>query len=121
MIPKLRERWQHPIRVIISIPIETDALTPSRLKSTFAAISSLTDDSLPPPIPFPLARVAKTDGQLVDTSEGAVAPEPSNEEKERAGTLDKETIYISIATPDSSVVYYKLSKGIKKPHDVPDE
>ncbi|WVQ98072.1 hypothetical protein IAU59_005194 [Kwoniella sp. CBS 9459] len=35
--------------------------------------------------------------------------------------LDKETIYTAIVTPDSTVVYYKLSKGIKKPADIPDE
>jgi len=35
--------------------------------------------------------------------------------------LDREMIYIAIVTSDSTVVYYKLSKGIKKPADIPDE
>lgn len=36
-------------------------------------------------------------------------------------TLDAETIYVAIGSPDSTIVYYKLSKGIRKPHDIPDE
>jgi len=49
------------------------------------------------------------------------------EEKEEvpgggSGTeLDKEMIYMGIVTSDSTVVYYKLTKGIKKPADIPDE
>lgn len=35
--------------------------------------------------------------------------------------IDRETIYLAIVTTDSTVVYYKLSKGIKKPADIPDE
>lgn len=35
--------------------------------------------------------------------------------------LDKEMIYMGIVTTDSTVVYYKLTKGIKKPADIPDE
>lgn len=40
---------------------------------------------------------------------------PTNDE------LDAETLYLAITTTDSTVVYYKLSKGIKKPADIPDE
>jgi hypothetical protein len=36
-------------------------------------------------------------------------------------TLDIETLYMAIVASDSTVVYYKLTKGIKKPADVPDE
>lgn len=35
--------------------------------------------------------------------------------------IEKETIYMGIVTTDSTVVYYKLTKGIKKPADIPDE
>jgi len=37
------------------------------------------------------------------------------------GEIDAETIYMAIATTDSTVVYYRLSRGIKKPADIPDE
>ena len=35
--------------------------------------------------------------------------------------IDKDMIYMAIVTADSTVVYYRLSKGIKKPADIPDE
>lgn len=35
--------------------------------------------------------------------------------------IDAETIYVAIGSSDSTIVYYKLSKGIRKPHDIPDE
>ena len=37
------------------------------------------------------------------------------------GAIDRGMIYIAIVTSDSTVVYYKLTKGIKKPADIPDE
>lgn len=40
---------------------------------------------------------------------------------EKSEEFDMETIYMAIVTGDSTVVYYKLSKGIKKPADIPDE
>ena len=55
---------------------------------------------------------------------GQDIPEEEEEEKETVETeaeLDKEMIYMGIVTTDSTVVYYKLTKGIKKPADVPDE
>ena len=55
---------------------------------------------------------------------GQDIPEEEEEEKETVKTeaeLDKEMIYMGIVTTDSTVVYYKLTKGIKKPADVPDE
>lgn len=42
-------------------------------------------------------------------------------ELEKNEEIDKEMIYMGIATSDSTVVYYKLTKGIKKPADIPDE
>ena len=41
--------------------------------------------------------------------------------EERNVELDRQTIYMAIVATDSTVVYYKLSKGIKKPADIPDE
>ena len=35
--------------------------------------------------------------------------------------LDREMIYVAIVASDSTTVYYKLSKGIKKPADIPDD
>jgi hypothetical protein len=47
--------------------------------------------------------------------------ETVKEEEDVSEELDKEMIYMAITTTDSTVVYYKLSKGIKKPADIPDE
>ena len=47
-----------------------------------------------------------------------------NDEESGSGSgleLDKEMIYMGIVTSDSTVVYYKLTKGIRKPADIPDE
>lgn len=43
------------------------------------------------------------------------------EAKETNNEIDKEMIYMAIVTSDSTVVYYRLSRGIKKPADIPDE
>lgn len=44
------------------------------------------------------------------------------EHNEKGGEeIEKETIYMGIVTSDSTVVYYKLTQGIKKPADIPDE
>jgi hypothetical protein len=67
-------------------------------------------DTLPQPLP-----------PLIETPKSGFEVEGTEDTDSDEQTLDKETIYISIATPDSSVVYYKLTKGIKKPQDVPDE
>jgi hypothetical protein len=58
-------------------------------------------------------------------AKGEDIPE-EKEEASESGTgtgteLDKEMIYMGIVTSDSTVVYYKLTKGIKKPADIPDE
>jgi hypothetical protein len=108
--------------MILPVALDSDALTPARLKVLYNELESINEDELPPPVQSPLAPVAPKDGEVANTMyEGAAPVGPNDEEKAQAGHLDKETFYISIATPDSSVVYYKLSKGIKKPHDVPDE
>lgn len=35
--------------------------------------------------------------------------------------FDPDTLYTAIVCADSTVVYYKLSRDIRKPHDIPDE
>ena len=35
--------------------------------------------------------------------------------------IDTDTLYMAIVTTDSTVVYYKLARGIRKPADIPDE
>jgi hypothetical protein len=51
------------------------------------------------------------------------AGDPNGEKADEEGNkeLDTEMIYLGITIEDSTVVYYKLSKGIKKPADIPDE
>jgi hypothetical protein len=49
----------------------------------------------------------------------AIVPETA--QTEGVNAFDTDTLYLAISTTDSSVVYYKLSKGIKKPADIPDE
>ncbi|KAJ9122074.1 hypothetical protein QFC24_004301 [Naganishia onofrii] len=105
-----RKSLADPIRLILPLAININSLTPDALQSIFAALQSLEVNTLPQPLP-PLIETPKS-GFEVDSVEDSDSAE---------ATLDKETIYISIATPDSSVVYYKLTKGIKKPQDVPDE
>jgi hypothetical protein len=90
------------MRLVVPLPLHTTSLTPTALKSIFKALSALSVFRLPPILP----------SQLEGTPAG-----PSDSKPE----LDKETIYLAIVSTDSTVVYYKLSKGIKKPADVPDE
>jgi len=114
---------EHPIRMILPVVLDTDVLTPARLKVLYRELELIDENELPPPVSSPLASIINKDSADVANSmyEGAAPVGPNDEERAQAGHLDRETFYISIATPDSSVVYYKLSKGIKKPHDVPDE
>lgn len=92
----------------------------------------MTISNLPLPIP-PLAPDVTTLRSQVSAQKGE-SPAPATktiaEEDEAAHTkeveskaaeLDKEMIYMGIVTSDSTVVYYKLTKGIKKPADIPDE
>jgi hypothetical protein len=77
---------------------------------------------LPEPIPV-LAPDIATLRREVATTKGEEIPE-EKDEVDGSGTgteLDKEMIYMGIVTSDSTVVYYKLTKGIKKPADIPDE
>lgn len=74
---------------------------------------------------------AEDDGQQADDElspvieeggDGEAGDEPSDSAPVTVNEeIDKETLYMAIVTQDSTVVYYKLSKGIKKPADIPDE
>jgi hypothetical protein len=82
----------------------------------------MTISDLPEPIPL-LAPEIATLRREAAAKKGQDIPEEV-EEKEGPGSeveLDKEMIYMGIVTTDSTVVYYKLTKGIKKPADIPDE
>lgn len=52
---------------------------------------------------------------------GEVEVEADAEAETVSMDIDKDMIYMAIVTADSTVVYYRLSKGIKKPADIPDE
>ncbi|WWD21510.1 hypothetical protein CI109_105996 [Kwoniella shandongensis] len=132
------KRKEDPIRAVLPLPLHTTSLHPSSLKSIFASLSSLTEDTLPPTIPpfapsmdelrnqlgqkssQPQAQ-AQAQAQTDDQSQSTSVDDITKEDGETKITLDMETLYLAITTQDSTVVYYKLSKGIKKPADVPDE
>jgi len=87
----------------------------------------LTIEDLPEPVPLLAPDIAFLRRQ-VNESKGQEAPIEEEEEDEaksdtagNGSELDKEMIYMGIVTSDSTVVYYKLTKGIKKPADIPDE
>ncbi|WRT64752.1 uncharacterized protein IL334_001686 [Kwoniella shivajii] len=129
-----------PLRAVLPIPIHTTSLKPSSLKTIFNQLSSLSLENLPQPFE-PLApslddlrdeitksTLTKEEGSQEVSNVDTETPTSQAEKGEREGEiqedqvkLDKETIYTSIVTPDSTVVYYKISKGIKKPADIPDE
>lgn len=88
----------------------------------------MTISDLPAPIP-PLAPDVTTLRNQI-SAQKAQDTDTIEEEREEDGKavkettkqeLDKEMIYMGIVTSDSTVVYYKLTKGIKKPADIPDE
>ncbi|KAK8847419.1 hypothetical protein IAR55_005277 [Kwoniella newhampshirensis] len=132
-------RKEDPVRAVVPTPIHTTSLHPSSLKSIFSQLSRLDIENLPEIIPA----LAPTLDELRSrsnskTNMGESHPDLSKDEKDdeaEAGEndrvvektsdsesrIDRETLYLAIVTPDSTVVYYKLSKGIKKPADVPDE
>lgn len=110
--------------MVLPLHITAKNLTPRILRSLFAELARLKLEDLPEAIPSPIGVPAISEDEE-EGSEPYVTVEGDEGAKERTGAaparLDQETIYISIATPDSSIVYYKLTKGIKKPDDVPDE
>ncbi|WVR04644.1 hypothetical protein IAU60_001655 [Kwoniella sp. DSM 27419] len=129
------KRPEDPLRAVLPLPIHTTSLRPSSLKTIFNALSKLDLSDLPPPFP-PFApsmdklreTISVKSGLQTDTtpatSDTAITPAEETlvaASAPAAAQLDKETVYTAIVTPDSTVVYYKISKGIKKPADVPDE
>ncbi|KAK4689871.1 hypothetical protein P7C73_g256, partial [Tremellales sp. Uapishka_1] len=101
------KRTQDPLRLVLPLPLHTTSLHPSSLKTIFDVLATLSFASLPSVIP-PL-----TDD--LASSPSMTARFPSSDE------IDRDLLYFAISTTDSTVVYYKLSKGIKKPADIPDE
>jgi hypothetical protein len=107
----------------------------------FNALSSLSAETVPPADRPLVPTVEDVQAQMAsrraktDESEGvfdadsptdagfrpAGAEELGSSRGESCSDIDRETLYLSIVTSDSTVVYYKLSKGIKKPADIPDE
>ncbi|OCF32594.1 hypothetical protein I317_00363 [Kwoniella heveanensis CBS 569] len=144
------KRKEDPLRAVLPLPIHTTSLRPSSLRAIFNALSAMSlADDLPEPFK-PLAptidelreTLKPKLGESISTSavDGDKADNHTHQEEEREAEeqqqrshsqsqvrssstpdLDRETIYTAIVTPDSTVVYYKLSKGIKKPADIPDE
>lgn len=90
-----------PLRIVVPLAINADNLSPRELRHIFDALSQLDERSLPAPLP-----------SMVDDEPQNMSP---------SAPIDREAIYMSIVTPDSSVVYYRLTKDIKKPADIPDE
>ncbi|ODN79689.1 hypothetical protein L202_03618 [Cryptococcus amylolentus CBS 6039] len=127
-----RKRKEDPLRAALPLPIHTTSLRPSALRAIFKALESFDYDSLPPVMP-PFAPTLDemretlgvqlpVDGELVGEgtgADGAVKTEAGAAKDNKE--FDKETLYTAIVTGDSTVVYYKIAKGIKKPHDIPDE
>jgi hypothetical protein len=119
---------QDPLRLVVPLPLHTTSLTPSSLRDIFYALETLTE--LPEPLP-PLApsveELQRKGGVVADdciSNQDAgidVHGGSGREEPVVNSQLDRDLIYIAIVASDSTVVYYKLSKGIKKPSDVPDE
>lgn len=105
------------------MPLHTTALKPSELKIIFTALGKLDTEGLPDCVP-PIAESVETLRDEYRRRTGEGQEEPSVDEAPDVGppgTYDPETIYVAIGSTDSTVVYYKLSKGIRKPHDIPDE
>lgn len=132
---------QDPLRVVVPLPLHTTALRPSVLKSIFDSLATLDTSTLPgadePLIPSveavqkEMRSRRKEEEEDTDSpfdmvspteAEGAESGKIADGRKELVGQeIDREIIYLAIVTSDSTVVYYKLSKGIKKPADIPDE
>ncbi|BEI81013.1 hypothetical protein CcaverHIS002_0201730 [Cutaneotrichosporon cavernicola] len=121
------KRKEDPLRAVLPLPLHTNALLPSELKGIFDALAKVSIDDLPPPI-TEFAPSVDSLRKAYSTMTGTEAEEGSlsavGEEKEaQAGKaeFDPDTLYTAIMCADSTVVYYKLSRGIRKPHDIPDE
>ncbi|EIW71450.1 hypothetical protein TREMEDRAFT_42833 [Tremella mesenterica DSM 1558] len=129
-----------PLRAVLPLPLHTTSLKPSSLRQIFSSLSNLESSSIPDPIP-PLVPSLETlqkhlrpstaeysvsdlgsPQQTAETRQfGKVADQGESPETATHKDLDKDMIYLAITTTDSTVVYYKLTRGIKKPADIPDE
>lgn len=110
------KRRQDPMRVVLPLPLHTTALKPSSLKSIFAALADFDSSDLPKPL-APLVPSISSLRQQIGKDDATA----ESHDEEVNDTLDRDMLYIAIVTTDSTVVYYKLNKGIKKPADIPDE
>ncbi|WWC59489.1 uncharacterized protein I303_102045 [Kwoniella dejecticola CBS 10117] len=127
-----------PLRAVVPLPIHTTSLKPSSLKAIFSALKSTSLADVPGPFEKLAPTMDDLKAQIVQdqhpakdievstqpqdsTDDQSMPTEDADQDDEAKIDLDKETIYTSIVTPDSTVVYYKISKGIKKPSDIPDE
>lgn len=118
---------------MLPLPLHTTSLRPSVLKSIFKELALIEVASLAEPIsPFAptLDELREQLSQIQRPEDAEKVQEDDKGERERvqegkpgeeSEEFDRETIYMAIVTGDSTVVYYKLSKGIKKPADIPDE
>lgn len=121
---------QDPLRAVLPLPLHTTSLRPSDLKAIFNALFKLTSSDIPPVMTPPAPSVEELQAVIARNRDTADHPADGADEKtDQAqvdagrvnGEIDAETIYMAIATTDSTVVYYRLSRGIKKPADIPDE
>ncbi|ORX37598.1 hypothetical protein BD324DRAFT_386889 [Kockovaella imperatae] len=132
------KRRHEPLRAVLPLPLHTTALRPSSLRAIFQALEALSDDDIPHALPdfAPSVeelqeraqrgkQVSQTDGTrnvgLPDPTDGEENTPPAHGPEVINKSLDRDMIYVAIVTTDSTVVYYKLTKGIKKPADIPDE
>ena len=124
---------------MLPLPLHTTSLLPASLKSIFTAIKSLSlnnipkaDEAIVPSVAELKARagIRPDDPSDPATSQGEAALEGGNAQEAIVSVdadgqakvdIDRDTLYMAICTTDSTVVYYKLSRGVKKPADIPDE
>lgn len=106
---------------MLPLPLHTTALTPKELRTIFASLLEVTVESLPVALPPLAPSMAELRTQLADKTGEKQDVDDEPEATEVNNTFDPDTLYVAINDPDSTVVYYKLSRGIRKPHDIPDE
>lgn len=106
---------------MLPLPLHTTALTPKELRAIFASLLEITVESLPDALPALAPSMADLRAQLADKTGEKQEVDDEPESSEVNNTFDPDTLYVAISDPDSTVVYYKLSRGIRKPHDIPDE
>lgn len=106
---------------MLPLPLHTTALTPKELRTIFKSLQEITVDSLPEALPALAPSMSELKAQLAEKTGEKQEADDEPESSEVNNTFDPDTLYVAINDPDSTVVYYKLSRGIVKPHDIPDE